>query len=327
MPFADLHTQWPGDRTDPADPALLQFLASGGPFAGDATVRQRMEQERLVELLDKIGPAFVLSNSLGGPSGFLVADARPELVVGLVQLEPIGPAFAQTFGPDTLQWGVAAVPMAYDPPADFVMVHGIFKVPQLIVTHAGTPYRTLQDLVEAAKKEPRRLNVGYPGIGAAQHLTGELFRYRAGIDITPVLYKGSGTAMTDLLGGQVPLLVDSLVSALPHVKSGKIRALAVTTLQRTPHLPELPTVAEQGYAGFEGVGWGGLIVPKATPREIVERIAADMRRVMLDPAVQQRIVDRGLIPDPRGAKEWGEFVADETLKWGEIVRRIGLRMD
>lgn len=117
MPFADLHTQWPGDSKDPADPALLQFLASGGPFAADAVVRQGMEQQRLVELLDKIGPAFVLSNSLGGPSGFLVADARPELVVGLVQLEPIGPAFAQTFGPDTLQWGVAAVPVAYDPPA------------------------------------------------------------------------------------------------------------------------------------------------------------------------------------------------------------------
>ncbi|MGZ4724320.1 MAG: lysophospholipase [Ilumatobacteraceae bacterium] len=117
LPFAHLHTQWPGDRTDPADPALLQFLACGGPFTGDAAARQGMEQERLVELLDKIGPAFVLSNSLGGPSGFLVADARPELVVGLVQLEPIGPAFAQTFGPDTLQWGVAAVPVAYDPPA------------------------------------------------------------------------------------------------------------------------------------------------------------------------------------------------------------------
>ena len=117
MPFADLHTQWPGDRTDPADPALLQFLAAVGPFAGDAVGRQGMEQERLVELLDKIGPAFVLSNSLGGPSGFLAADARPELVIGLVQLEPIGPAFAQTFGPETLQWGVAAVPVAYDPPA------------------------------------------------------------------------------------------------------------------------------------------------------------------------------------------------------------------
>lgn len=117
MPFAGLHTQWPGDANDPADPALLQFLASGGPFPGDAGTRQQMEQDRLVELLDQIGPAFVLANSLGGPSGFLAAEARPDLVVGLVELEPVGPAFSTMFGPDTLQWGVAAVPLAYDPPA------------------------------------------------------------------------------------------------------------------------------------------------------------------------------------------------------------------
>ncbi len=117
MPFANLHTQWPGDRNDPNDPALLQFLASGGPFAADAADRQALEQTRLAQLLDKIGPAFVVSNSLGGPAGFLVADARPDLVVGLVQVEPIGPAFNTMFGPDTLQWGVAAVPMTFDPPA------------------------------------------------------------------------------------------------------------------------------------------------------------------------------------------------------------------
>ncbi len=117
MPFAHLHTQWPGDRNDPNDPALLQFLASGGPFAADAADRQALERDRLVELLDRIGPAYVVSNSLGGPAGFLVADARPDLVVALVQLEPIGPAFATMFGPDTLQWGVAAVPVTFDPPA------------------------------------------------------------------------------------------------------------------------------------------------------------------------------------------------------------------
>jgi pimeloyl-ACP methyl ester carboxylesterase len=117
LPFANLHTQWPGDRNDPADPALLQFLASVGPFAADAADRQALEQARLIELIDRIGPAFVVSNSLGGPAGFLLADARPDLVVALVQLEPIGPAFSTMFGPDTLQWGVAAVPLTFDPPA------------------------------------------------------------------------------------------------------------------------------------------------------------------------------------------------------------------
>jgi len=115
-PFAAAHTQWPGDATDPADPALLQFLASGGPFAADAVDRQTLERDRLAALLDRVGPAFVVSNSLGGPSGFLVADARPDGVVALVQLEPVGPAFNPMFGPDTLQWGVAGVPVAFDPP-------------------------------------------------------------------------------------------------------------------------------------------------------------------------------------------------------------------
>jgi len=271
------------------------------------------------ELSKVWGESVVIDNKGGGagvPALLAGRDAAPDghtITLGTTGGVSVNPALFSK--------------LPYDPPRDFAMLHGVFTVPQVVVAQIGTPYRTLQDLVEAAKQAPGRLNWGYPGIGAAQHLSGELFKYRAGIDITPVLYKGSGPAMTDLLGGQVPLLVDSQVSALPHVKSGKIRALAVTTLQRTPHLPDVPTVAEQGYPGFEGVGWGGLMVPKATPREIAERIAADTRRVMLDPAVQQRIIDRGLIPDMRGTKEWGEFVAAETAKWGDIVRRIGLRMD
>ncbi len=148
MPFAALHTQWPGDRNDPADPALLQFLASGGPFAGDAVDRQAVEQVRMVELLDQIGPSFVLCNSLGGPAGFLTADARPGLVKGLIALEPIGPAFNQMFGPATLQWGVAGAPLTYDPPvaspSELALVHEDPPAP-------GAPARVLQ------ASPPRRL--------------------------------------------------------------------------------------------------------------------------------------------------------------------------
>ena len=153
MPFANLHTQWPGDRNDPNDPALLQFLAASGPFAADAADRQALEQKRLVELLDRVGPAFVVSNSLGGPAGFLVADARPDLVVALAQIEPIGPAFATMFGPDTLQWGVAAVPMTFDPPAssvsDLDLVHNDPPAPgaPALVLQADPP-RKLANLAQ-----------------------------------------------------------------------------------------------------------------------------------------------------------------------------------
>ncbi len=140
LPFAGLHTQWPGDRNDPNDPAWLQFLCSGGPFASDAADRHTLEQARLAELLDRIGPAFVLCNSLGGPSGFLAADARPDLVKGLIALEPVGPPFSDMFGP-TLQWGLGAIPVGFDPPArapsDFALVHDEPVAP-------GAPPRTMQ---------------------------------------------------------------------------------------------------------------------------------------------------------------------------------------
>jgi tripartite-type tricarboxylate transporter receptor subunit TctC len=217
--------------------------------------------------------------------------------------------------------------LPYDPPKDFAMVNGVFLVPLMIVAHASSPYHTLKDLIDAAKKEPGKLNWGYAGTGTSQHLTGELFKHRAGVDIVAILYKGSGPAITDLLGAQIPLLVDSLASAMPHIKSGKIRPLAMTSAQRVPQMPEVPTVAELGYPGFDGVGWGGLIVPKATPAPVVDKISADVRKVLNDPAMQKRIIDRGAVPDPRGPKEWTDFVNAEIVKWGEIVRRANLKAE
>lgn len=215
--------------------------------------------------------------------------------------------------------------LPYDPPKDFAMVNGVFLVPLMIVAHSSAPFNSLKDLVDAAKKEPGKLNWGYAGTGTSQHLTGEYFKHRAGVDIVAVLYKGSGPAITDLLGAQIPLLVDSLASAMPHIKSGKIKPLAMTSAQRVPQLPDVPTVAELGYPGFDGVGWGGLVVPKATPGAVVDKISADVRKVLNDPVMQKRIIDRGAVPDPRGPKEWTDFVNAEIVKWGDIVRRANLK--
>ena len=217
--------------------------------------------------------------------------------------------------------------LPYDPPRDFAMVNGVFIVPLMFVAHPGFPHAGMKELVDASKKAPNSINWAYAGTGTSQHLTGELFQLRAGISMTGIPYKGSGPAMQDLLGGQVTLMVDSLASALPHVKGGKIRPLAMTTLQRVPQLPEVPTVAELGYPGFDGNGWGGLVVPAATPRELVERIGADVRKVLADPAMQERIVTRGAIPDPRGPREFGEFVRAEIVKWADIAKRASIKLD
>lgn len=161
----------------------------------------------------------------------------------------------------------------YDPIKDFVMVNAAAATPMIITASPSLPYNTLKELVDAAKKEPGKLNIGYGGVNNTQHLTGELFKFRAGIDMVGINYKGSAAAVTDLLGGQIQLLVDSLTATLPHIKSGKIKPIAIAALQRAPQLPNVPTVAELGYPGFEGIGWQGLIVPKGTPPEIVEKIS------------------------------------------------------
>ena len=217
--------------------------------------------------------------------------------------------------------------LPYDPVKELAMVGGVFTVPLMLVAHPSLPYNTLRELVDAAKRAPGTLNWAFPGTGTSQHLTGELFKFRAGVDLVGIPYKGSGPAMTDLLGGQVTLMMDSLASALPHVKSGKIKAIAMSSAERVPQLPEVPTIAESGYPGFDGVGWGGLVMPIATPRDIVEKIGGDVRRILLDPVMQARIVERGAIADPRGPAEFAAFVKAEITKWGEIARKANIRVD
>lgn len=217
--------------------------------------------------------------------------------------------------------------LPYDPLKELAMVSGVFTVPLMLVAHPSLPYNTVRELVDAAKKAPGTLNWAYPGTGTSQHLTGELFKFRAGVDLVGIPYKGSGPAMTDLLGSQVTLMMDSLASSLPHIKSGKIKAIAMSSAERVPQLPDVPTIAESGYPGFDGVGWGGLVMPIATPRDVVEKIGADVRRILLDPAMQARIVERGAIADPRGPAEFAAFVKAEIAKWGEIARKANIRAD
>jgi tripartite-type tricarboxylate transporter receptor subunit TctC len=158
-------------------------------------------------------------------------------------------------------------------------------------------------------------------------MTAELFKSRAGIDMLHVPYKGSGPAMTDLLGGQVPLMFDSLSAALGQIRGGRVKMLAVTTQSRVPQLPDVPTVAESGYAGFEGVGWSGIVLPKNVAPELVERISADIRRVLNEPKVRELILERGSIPDPRTPQQYARFIQDEIEKWGKVARTANVKLD
>ena len=215
--------------------------------------------------------------------------------------------------------------LPYDPQKDFAMVNAVFFSPWVIVAHPSTTYNTLKEMVDTARKSPGSLTWGY-GATALQ-LAAELFKYRTGVEIVGVPYKGSGPAMTDLLGGQIPMLVDTMAATMPHIKAGKMKALASLSAQRAPLLPDLPTVVELGYPGVVGSGWGGLVVPKATPGALVEKIGADVRQVLNDPGMQQRILERGAVVDARGPKEWTAFVNAEIAKWADIARRANVKAE
>lgn len=215
----------------------------------------------------------------------------------------------------------------YDPLKDFAPASNVFIVPLVVVAHPSFAPNTVQELVAAAKKAPGTINFASAGPGTAQHMTGELFKSRAGIDLVHVPYKGSGPGMTDLLGGQVPLMVDSLASALPHIKSGKIKIIAVTTAQRAPQLPNVPTIAESGYPGFEGAGWSGIVLPAGTPRELVERISTDIQKALNEPQLRDRIIERGGIPDPRTPQGYADFIRTEIEKWAQVAKTANVRLD
>ena len=260
------------------------------------------------------GQQVIVENKTGVPGMVAGSTAAPDgytMTMGTSGVLAVNPAVFEK--------------LPYDVTKDFIYVGGLAITPMIVVVNAALPYNTVQELVAAAKKEPGKFNVGYGGVNNTQHLTGELFKFTTDVNMVGVNYKGSAAAVTDLLGGQISILVDSMAVALPHIKSGKLKPLAITTLQRVPQLPDLPTVAESGYPGFEGVGWQGLVVPKGTPPAVVQKISADVAKILADPTMQKNIIDKGMVPDPRGAGPWSDFVYAEMKKWKAAAKQANIK--
>jgi tripartite-type tricarboxylate transporter receptor subunit TctC len=287
------------------------------PFpAGQATdIAARVVAEGLSR---EWGQAVIIENVGGGAGipGMIAGKNAPgdgyTLLMGTSAVLVVNPAIMST--------------IPYDPMNDYAFIGPVFRNPLIIVAGEKTPYRSLKDLVEAAKKTPGKLNWGYPGAGTTQHLTGELFKQVAGVDIQGVMYKGSAAAVQDLLGGQIELSVDGIGPNLPHIKSGKLRALASTGEQRASQLPDVPTVAEQGYPGFSGEGWGGVVVTKGAPADIVAKISRDLAKVMNDPGVQERLVKAGLAVDNMPREQWIAFAKKTHAIWGDVARRNNIKL-
>ena len=215
--------------------------------------------------------------------------------------------------------------LPYKPLVDFIPLTNIFLVPLVIVAHPSFPANSLAELIALAKAEPGKHSYASAGPGTSQHLSMELFKLKAGLDIVHVPYKGSGPAMTDLLGGHVKLMMDSTAAALNHIVEKRIKAFAVTTARRAPApLDSIPTIADT-IPGFDAAGWSGLAAPARTPPEIVAKISADVQAELRRPETIKRIEERAAIPAPGTPAEFSAFVKKEIEIWGEVVRATGTK--
>lgn len=210
---------------------------------------------------------------------------------------------------------------------DFIPVGGIFTVPLVFLANPKSGIDTLGDLVQRAKSQPDELAYASAGIGGTQHLSAEMFKADAAIEIRHIPYKGSGPAQADFLGNHVPLMVDSVTAALPHISSKSAVPLAVTTRDRLPQLPDVPTVAESGYPGFEAVGWAMIFAPAGTPDDVVNFLNERINTILKSPEMSDALSERGGQPLIYKPEEGKAFITDEIGKWGNAVKRSGASVD
>ncbi|MGH8617935.1 MAG: tripartite tricarboxylate transporter substrate binding protein [Burkholderiales bacterium] len=228
--------------------------------------------------------------------------------------------------------GVAINPSLYrdvkfDPVKDFAPITLGISVPNILVVHPSVPAASVKELVAVAKARAGKFAFASAGNGTSGHLALELFKLQSGADMVHVPYKGGGPALTEVIGGQVQALFSIALTAIPQVKAGRVRALAITSAQRSAVAPELPTVAESGYPGFEVIGWFGWLAPAQTPKEIVARLNREMVAVLKQADTRERLLAQGSEPVGNTQQQFGDFIRAERDKWAKVIKQAGIRID
>jgi len=217
--------------------------------------------------------------------------------------------------------------LPYDSQKDLAPIVLLANAPLVMVTATKSPYKTLADAVNAAKAKPGQVNFASPGNGTVAHLTEELFQKAAGIQTQHVPYKGANQALTDVISGNVELYMSSVPTLIGHIKQGKLRALAVTSAKRVDDLPNVPTINESGYKGFEAVTWFGLLAPAGTPKDVIAKLNAEFNKALKLPELNKRLSDEGADPAGGTPEEFAKLIKDEIPRWGKVVKDSGAKVD
>lgn len=217
--------------------------------------------------------------------------------------------------------------VGFDTAKDFAPIGKIGDAILILVSHPGVPAKTLKEVIALSKSQSGGLSYGTSGTGGTPHIAGELLKQRTGANLTHIPYKGGGQAMTDLLGGTIPLVYTAVAGAIQHVKSGKLHAVAVSSAQRAPSLPDVPTFIESGVADFDINSWVGLLAPAKTPRAIVDKLNTEVNAVLNDPVVRDRLVTLGITASPGGPERFGRDIARDLARYGQVVKAANIKAE
>jgi tripartite-type tricarboxylate transporter receptor subunit TctC len=286
------------------------------PFApgGGIDLVGRIMSQRLQE---NLGQPFIVDNRPGGGGivgSEVVATARPDGYTLLAV--PISHAA-----------NVSLTKLSFDPIADFAPIVHIASAPNVVLVHPSLPVKSIGEFTRLARQHPGQLSYASGGNGSSTHLAAELFKMLAKVDLLHVPYKGGGLALSDLLGGQVSMYIASLPAAMPHVRSHKVKGLAVTSTARANALPDMPTVAEAGVPGYEYVGWYGMLAPAGTPPAVVDRLNAETNKILRQPAIVEKLAADGAQPVGGTPAQFGDHIKNEIAKWAKVVKHARMRAD
>jgi tripartite-type tricarboxylate transporter receptor subunit TctC len=300
-------------QTYPSKPSrLIVGFVAGGPT--DIVARTVAQQ-----LTERLGQPYIVENRPGATGivgAEFVAKAPPD-------------GYTMYFASQTTHAVAPAMypKVGYDSIRDFATVIRVAHNPLLMVVHPSLPAKTFKEVVALVKARPGQINFATGGIGSSPHMSMELIKKTLGLDMVAVHYKGDGAAMIDVMGGHVPILNASIGGLLSYVRQGKLRGIAVTSSKRSAMAPEFPTIAESGVPGFEVITWFGILVPAATPKEVINKLNAEVVQVLAQPKVSEQLIKMGFEVVPNTPEQFAAFLKDENVRWGKVVRDLGLKAE